>query len=99
MFSDEPMRGTAATVGPTDRSPSPLQQMQLVDHIVSFADVFVLDNSELGSTTVVEHSIYTGDLPPIQQPARRVCTKGQIGSSCRGDAVTSCCRVIHKPVG
>jgi len=33
--------------------------------------VFALDNSELGTTDLVTHSIDTGDQPPICQPVRR----------------------------
>ena len=48
------------------------QQQQLQELLVSFADVFALDSSELGITTIIEHSINTGDQPPIRQPVRRM---------------------------
>ena len=34
-------------------------------------DVFAVDDGELGHTTVVKHSINTGDHPPIKQNFRR----------------------------
>ena len=37
-----------------------------------YADVFVLEDGQLGSTNVVTHSINTGDSPPIKQPARNI---------------------------
>ena len=38
-----------------------------------YADVFVFEAGQLGSTNVVTHSINTGDSPPIyKQPARRI---------------------------
>ena len=43
----------------------------LQDFIVQHEDVFALDNSELGTTDLVTHSIDTGDQPPIRQPVRR----------------------------
>ena len=36
------------------------------------ADLFALDNSELGHTDLVQHHVDTGDNPPIEQPVRRV---------------------------
>lgn len=37
-----------------------------------YANVFVFEDGQLGSTNVVTHSINTGDSPPIKQPARRI---------------------------
>ena len=37
-----------------------------------YADVFVLDSSELGNTDLVQHVIDTGDHPLIHQPARQI---------------------------
>ena len=45
---------------------------QLNDLLVEYADVFVLDSSELGMTDLVTHAIDTGDSVPIKQAARRV---------------------------
>ena len=71
-------------IPPKDREALLLQQLQLeVDHlppeeqgclkdlIRSYADVFALNSGELGTTDVVEHTINTGDHPPIKQPLRR----------------------------
>ncbi len=37
-----------------------------------YADRFEQDDANLGSTDVVNHTIQTGDHPPIRQPARQV---------------------------
>lgn len=44
---------------------------QLKTLIVEFSDVFALDDSELGCTQLVKHSIDTGDNAPIRQPPYR----------------------------
>ena len=36
------------------------------------ADVFALDNTELGHTELVQHQVDAGDTTPIKQPVRRV---------------------------
>ena len=72
------------SIQPENRQTSLLQQLQLkIDHlhpeeqgclkdlICSYADVFALNSGELGTTDVVEHTINTGDHPPIKQPLRR----------------------------
>ena len=51
---------------------TPLQKAQLEDCLVSFTDVFALDTGELGSTTLAQHSISTGDHSAIKQPAWRM---------------------------
>ena len=51
---------------------TPLQKTQLEDCLTSFADVFALGHAELGTTALTQHSIDTGDHPPIRQPPRRV---------------------------
>ena len=38
--------------------------------IAEHADVFALDNYELGHTELVQHHVDTGESPPIKQPAR-----------------------------
>ena len=48
------------------------QKTQLVTLLQSFTDVFALDSSELGATSVTQHSIDTGGHPPIRQPMRRM---------------------------
>ena len=48
------------------------EQLQQLKQLVSQnADVFALNESELGYTTVVEHHVDTGDHGPIKQPFRR----------------------------
>ena len=49
----------------------PEQQQQLRDLIISYSDVFALNASELGTTTLVTHTIDTGDSRPVKQPVRR----------------------------
>ena len=45
---------------------------ELVTLIKKYADVFALDESELGTTNMVTHVIDTGYHPSIRQPLRRV---------------------------
>lgn len=40
--------------------------------VVEFASLFALDATELGRTSIVTHTINTGDCPPVRQPPRRV---------------------------
>ena len=47
------------------------EQKSLTDLILMYSDVFALDAGELGTTDVVNHTINTGDNPPIKQPLRR----------------------------
>jgi len=49
-----------------------IQWTQLESVLESYTDVFVLDSSELSTTSIVEHSINTGDHSPIRQPMRRM---------------------------
>ena len=42
------------------------------DMLKLYANVFVLEDGQLGSTNVVTHSINTGDSPPIKQHSRRI---------------------------
>ena len=48
------------------------EHSQLSSLVVEFSDLFALDNSELGKTSLVSHCIDTGDSPPIKQPPRRL---------------------------
>lgn len=41
--------------------------------LVENADVFALDDSELGHTDLVQHYVDTGDSTPIRQPVRAFC--------------------------
>ena len=49
----------------------PNHRAQLESFLVEWADVFALDNTELGSTDITHHHIETGDHSPIRQPMRR----------------------------
>ena len=51
---------------------TPLQCSQLEDHLMSYANIFALDDSELGVTTLAHHSINTGDHAPVPQSARHM---------------------------
>ena len=44
---------------------------QLVELVDDYSDIFALDQSKLGRTDIVTHTIDTGDHPPVYQPARR----------------------------
>ena len=48
--------------------------------LADFTHLFVVDNSDLGQTSLVTHRIQTGDSPPIRQPPRRVpfALRGQV---------------------
>ena len=48
------------------------EREQLLELITSFADIFALDDSELGTTTVVKPVINTGDHTPVRHPVRRM---------------------------
>ena len=45
---------------------------QLAALVTEFAHLFAMDNSELGQTSLVTHTIKTADSPPIRQPPRRI---------------------------
>ena len=51
---------------------SEAESEQLRSLVMEYADQFALNPFELGQTRVVEHTIDTGDQPPIRQPPRRV---------------------------
>ncbi len=46
-------------------------QKQVMEFLLKSADIFALDDSELGQTVLVQHSIDVGDSRPIKQPPRR----------------------------
>ena len=48
------------------------QRDRLASVLKTYSNVFALNNEELGTTSVVEHSINTGDAEPVRQYARRV---------------------------
>ena len=70
----EPLRTEKLTAAfQLDRAAiSPEQQSTLENLLLSHANIFALDNSELGCTGVVKHRIDTGESPPIYQSARRI---------------------------
>jgi len=43
------------------------EHMKLKELVTQYQDLFALDNSELGSTNLVQHHIETGDARPIHQ--------------------------------
>ena len=45
---------------------------QLASLLTEFAHLFAMDNSDLGQTFLVTHTIKTGDSPPIRWPPRRI---------------------------
>ena len=51
---------------------TPEQFSRLKQLIMDNADLFALDDSELGHTDLVQHHVDTGDNPPIKQPVRRM---------------------------
>ena len=51
---------------------TPLERDLLTQLITLFSDIFALDGSELGTTTLVRHVIDTGDQTPIWQAVRRM---------------------------
>ena len=54
-----------------DAQLDPNHRAQLESFLVEWADVFTLDNTELGSTDVTHHHIETGEHSPIRQPMCR----------------------------
>lgn len=48
------------------------QRYQLVELLRKFNDRFALTSRLIGRTNTCEHSIYTGDSPPVHQPLYRV---------------------------
>ena len=50
------------------------EQATIRNILYEYQDVFSKDETDLGRTNLAEHSIDTGDHPPIKQPPRRVPT-------------------------
>jgi len=48
------------------------QKQYLFNLLLSYADVFALNDDQMGRTKQLKHTINTGDHPPIRQPARRI---------------------------
>ena len=53
-----------------DISPGELAQLEEMLHAAE--DVFALDDTELGHTSLVQHGVDTGDHPPVKQLPRRL---------------------------
>ena len=51
---------------------TPTGEAQLRTLLKAYSDVFALDSSELGTSSIMQHSINTGDHFPIRQPLRRM---------------------------
>ena len=51
---------------------TPAEKNQTLRLIASYSDTFALDACELGTTTLVQHAINTGDHSPIRQQLRRM---------------------------
>lgn len=51
---------------------TPEEKTQLRTLLETYADVFALDPSELGTSSIIRHSIKTGEHSPIRQPLRRM---------------------------
>lgn len=49
-----------------------VEQTQVEECMLRYADTFALTAAELGTTDVTSHRINTGDHPPIRQPPRRM---------------------------
>jgi len=60
------------------------EKLQLESLIKEFGDLFAMNNSELGRTSLVEHHINTGENQPIKQLPRIPERRGIL--SCAGDA-------------
>ena len=50
----------------------PEQQERVLDLVLKHQGIFALPNGELGHTTLVQHTVDTGDNRPIKQPPRRM---------------------------
>ena len=57
---------------PTDMELEPQQKEVFYQLLVSYADVIAESPTDLGQTDCLQHSIDTGDTPPIRQPVRRL---------------------------
>ena len=61
-----------STISLDSRDLSKEQQGQFFSLVDEFADVFAVNNSDLGKTELLEHEINTAEAAPIKQPPRRV---------------------------
>ena len=60
----------ALGVDSTKLPPTELDQLRAL--VQEYTDLFALSTAELGQTSVVTHSINTGDHPPVRQPPHRI---------------------------
>ena len=51
---------------------TPTEISELDELIEEYDDIFALNNKELSHTDIVQHTINTGDSPPLRQPAQRI---------------------------
>ena len=57
--------GTETDLGSGERE-------KFIDLLCSFEDIFARSNSDLGMTSILKHSINTGNATPVRQPVRRL---------------------------
>ena len=68
---EDRMTKLKATLNLLGENLTPEQFQQLEKKLMDNADIFAIDESELRHTTVVKHSIETGEHSPIKQCPRR----------------------------
>ena len=56
----------------SDVNLSDSQQQQLYTLLLGYSDIFATEDSNLGRATMLQHTIQTGDNPPIRQHTRRL---------------------------
>ena len=56
----------------SDVNLSESQKQQLYSLLLGYSDVFAANNSNLGRASLLQHTIHTGDSPPIRQHTRRI---------------------------
>ena len=50
----------------------PEQQERVLDLVLKYQGIFALPDGDLGHSTLVQHTVDTGDSRPIKQPSRRM---------------------------
>ena len=66
------VEGINGMLGIQELNLEPEEKLQISELICEYADVFALNQSELGHTDFIHLSIDTGDSPPLRQPVRRI---------------------------
>jgi hypothetical protein len=56
----------------SSKSRSHLEKLEIKKLLIEFQDVFSKDDDDVGRTTLIEHTIETGDARPVKQLPRRV---------------------------